>query len=50
MRDEFLDPNIGPADVPDLPVDATDALPGELDVEAGLRPRALDEFIGQREL
>ena len=46
MRDEFLDPNIGPSDVPDLPIDPA----GELDVEAGLRPRALDEFIGQREL
>ncbi len=37
MRDEFLDPAVG-----------ADA--GELDVEAGLRPRALDEFVGQREL
>jgi Holliday junction DNA helicase RuvB len=36
VRDEFLDPGLGD----DL----------EAAVEAGLRPRALDEFIGQREL
>ena len=46
MRDEFVDPSIGPAD--DL-LRGGEA-PGELEVEAGLRPRALDEFIGQREL
>lgn len=36
MRDEFLDPAVGS--------------PNEELVEAGLRPRALAEFIGQREL
>ncbi len=36
MRDEFLDPAVG-SEV-------------EESVEAGLRPRALDEFVGQREL
>ena len=36
MRDEFLDPQIG-----------SDR---EMSDEAGLRPRALDEFVGQREL
>ncbi len=46
MRDEFVDPSIGPAD--DLLRDGE--LAGDLEVEAGLRPRALDEFIGQREL
>ncbi len=38
MREEFLDPA----------VDGDD--PVEIEVEAGLRPRALDEFIGQSEL
>ncbi len=38
MRDEFLDPAVAGDD------------PAEVEVEAGLRPRALDEFIGQREL
>ena len=36
MRDEFLDPGVG-SDVEEV-------------VEAGLRPRALAEFVGQREL
>ena len=36
MRDEFLDPHVG---------DSVDE-----SVESGLRPKALDEFIGQREL
>ncbi len=36
MRDEFTDPGVG-----------SDT---EESVEAGLRPRALDEFVGQREL
>ena len=36
MRDEFLDPGVG-----------SDA---EEVVEAGLRPRALADFVGQREL
>ena len=36
MREEFLDP---------APEDDR-----EIDVEAGLRPRALDEFVGQGEL
>ena len=41
MRDEFLDPSIGPVGESDAAGD----LAGELDIEAGLRPRALDEFI-----
>ncbi len=44
MRDEFLDPNIRPSDG-DEQVTSSD-----LDMEAGLRPQALDEFVGQREL
>ncbi|HSL75063.1 MAG TPA: AAA family ATPase, partial [Ilumatobacteraceae bacterium] len=42
MRDEFLDPGIGGAD--------DDVIAAEIELEAGLRPRALDEFVGQREL
>ena len=42
MRDEFLDPGIGGVD--------DDVVASEIELEAGLRPRALDEFIGQREL
>jgi len=38
MREEFLDPG----------ADADD--PTEIEAEAGLRPQALDEFVGQREL
>jgi holliday junction DNA helicase RuvB len=37
VREEFLDPAIGPD-------------PIEEDLEQGLRPRALDEFVGQSEL
>ena len=40
MREEFLDPAVG----------ADPREPDEEQVEAGLRPRALDEFVGQREL
>jgi Holliday junction DNA helicase RuvB len=36
VRDEFLDPDVGDD--------------RETEVEAGLRPRALDDFVGQREL
>ncbi len=43
MRDEFLDPGVGGAD-------DEDSVAAEIEVEAGLRPRALDEFVGQREL
>ncbi|RLE25820.1 MAG: Holliday junction branch migration DNA helicase RuvB [Actinobacteria bacterium] len=42
MRDEFLDPGIGD------PID--DVVAAEIELEAGLRPRALDEFVGQSEL
>ncbi len=42
MRDEFLDPGIGGVD--------DDLVSAEIELEAGLRPRALDEFVGQREL
>ncbi len=39
MRDEFLDPGVGPEQAVD-----------EVDLEEGIRPRALDDFVGQREL
>jgi Holliday junction DNA helicase RuvB len=42
VRDEFLDPGIGGDD--------DDVIASEVELEAGLRPRALDEFVGQREL
>ena len=42
VRDEFLDPGIGAGD--------DDVVASEIELEAGLRPRALDEFVGQREL
>ncbi len=42
VRDEFLDPGIGGGD--------DDVIASEIELEAGLRPRALDEFVGQREL
>jgi Holliday junction DNA helicase RuvB len=42
VRDEFLDPGIGGSD--------DDVIASEVELEAGLRPRALDEFVGQREL
>ena len=51
MRDEILSPEPGPEDLahePDL-----DATPGAGDLigeEGGLRPRSLDDFVGQREL
>ena len=38
-RDEFLDPGVG-----------HEINVGEVELEEGIRPRALDEFIGQREL
>jgi len=43
MRDEFLDPGIGGGDDDGV-------VSAEIELEAGLRPRALDEFVGQREL
>jgi Holliday junction DNA helicase RuvB len=39
MRDEFLDPGVGHSENVD-----------EEELEAGIRPRALDEFVGQGEL
>ena len=42
MREEFLDPNMRESD--------DDPVATELDPESGLRPQALDEFIGQGEL
>ena len=42
MRDEFLDPAIGGG--------SDEAIADEVELEAGLRPRALDEFVGQREV
>ena len=42
MREEFLDPNIREPD--------DDSATTELDSESGLRPQALDEFVGQSEL
>ena len=47
MRDEFLDPNIRDDDADDHSVSA---VIGGGEFDAGLRPQALDEFIGQREL
>jgi Holliday junction DNA helicase RuvB len=48
VREEFLDPNVRDSD---LEPDASEVLDAsELDIEAGLRPQDLDEFIGQREL
>lgn len=45
MRDEFLDPNIREAaDGDEQSVSAV------FEAESGLRPQALDEFVGQREL
>ncbi len=46
MREEFLDPNI--RDVDREPDDSV--VSAVLDVESGLRPQSLDEFVGQREL
>ena len=45
MRDEFLDPNVREVDEVDEP-----AVSAVLDAESGLRPQALDDFVGQREL
>ncbi len=42
MREEFLDPNMRESD--------DDLVEPELDPESGLRPQALDEFVGQTEL
>lgn len=39
MRDEFLDPGVG-----------HEVTEGEVELEEGIRPRALDDFVGQREL
>ncbi len=43
VRDDFLDPNVR-----DEPAEPDGRFEG--DVEAGLRPRHLEEFVGQREL
>ncbi|MGA9278664.1 Holliday junction branch migration DNA helicase RuvB [Ilumatobacter sp.] len=42
MREEFLDPNVRETD--------EDPVGVELDSDSGLRPRALEEFVGQKEL
>ena len=47
MRDDFLDPGIGGGNGGGVDDDVVSA---EVEIEAGLRPRALDEFVGQREL
>ena len=47
MRDDFLDPGIGGGNGGGVDDDVVSA---EVELEAGLRPRALDEFVGQREL
>jgi len=39
VRDEFLDPGVG-----------HEVTEGEVELEEGIRPRALDDFVGQREL
>nr|WP_241432220.1 Holliday junction branch migration DNA helicase RuvB [Ilumatobacter nonamiensis] len=46
MREEFLDPNMRDSDRDP----EGEPLTPELDAEAGLRPQALDEFVGQSEL
>ncbi|HBX09035.1 MAG: Holliday junction branch migration DNA helicase RuvB [Candidatus Microthrix parvicella] len=46
-RDELLDPHLG---AQDPPVDALNPTPEEQPTEPGLRPRTLEEFVGQREL
>ena len=50
MRDELLDP--GPIDDDEAFPAAAEAPDGPVDLgdEGGLRPRRLDEFVGQREL
>ncbi len=55
MRDEFLDPSIRSGDLDDgveiADLAERDRGPGgDQDVEAGLRPQVLDDFVGQREL
>ncbi len=50
MRDELLSPEPGPDDLdfePELPAASVGDTIGE---ESGLRPRSLDDFVGQREL
>lgn len=49
MRDEFLDPNIRESDR-DVEPEVEPSISAVLDAESGLRPQALAEFIGQREL
>lgn len=49
MRDEFLDPNIRD-DEDDRNVSAVMAGNSDGELDVGLRPQALDEFVGQREL
>ena len=50
MREEFLDPNIRDSDLERGPEDDIDSVTTSLDPDSGLRPTALDEFVGQREL
>lgn len=49
MREEFLDPNIRESDRED-DAGLEQSVSAVLDSESGLRPQALDEFVGQREL
>jgi Holliday junction DNA helicase RuvB len=54
MRNELLSPD-GPfpndrSDHPDDLVIVADATPADVEVEVGLRPRTLDDFVGQSEL
>jgi holliday junction DNA helicase RuvB len=49
VREEFHDPNISESR-DRATVDPQVATGDEVDVDAGLRPRALDEFVGQGEL
>jgi Holliday junction DNA helicase RuvB len=46
-RDELLDPHLG---AQDPPVEVLNPTPEEEPTEPGLRPRTLEEFVGQREL
>ena len=51
MREEFLDPNVRDDDrLHASAVFPGDGADGDADAEVGLRPQALDDFVGQREL
>ncbi len=49
-RDEWVDPNPFPSEEPDLSVGSDNFIDGANADDNGLRPRSLDEFVGQKEL